>query len=339
MASRLRRQALFALVSIFGASVCTFIVFRLVPGNPARQALGQFATPAQLAQFDQQNLLNRPIPIQYWAFIRNFFTGQWGFSYASGAPVRSLILDALPASIELAVVTFAFVLIATVVLALLATYRPRPWLDRIVGLAAFFGLGAPPFWLGLILILIFSRDLHLLPGAEGQISPQYVIPPVTHFMLIDTLLNGNLPAFGSACLHLILPALTLGAGVFGFLVRILRSSLLEVSDQPFILAVRAKGVSQWTAFRRHALHNALLPTLTAGGLVFGQLLAGSILVESVFSWPGVGNLIVHSISLKDYTTVDVYVLLSAMAYVIINFAVDVLHLFVDPRVLATESSQ
>ncbi|MEQ6898787.1 ABC transporter permease [Microbacterium sp. KR10-403] len=336
MISYISRRFGLALLSILGASIVAFIVFRVAPGDPARQALGPFASDEQLAQFRADNLLDQSLPAQYWAFIRNFFTGDWGYSYGSGAKVTTLFGDTLAPTIELAVVTFIVTVALATWLALVSTYRPRRWLDRLINALAYVGLGAPAFWVGLVLVLVFSQWLPVLPGAEGQLDFTYSVPTVTGFMLVDTLLAGDLPAFGNAITHLILPVATLGLAVFAYLVRILRASLLAVGDQQFVLAAEAKGVSRWTAFRRHALHNALLPMLTASGIVLGQLLAGTVLVETVFNWPGVGNLLTRSIGLKDYSVVDVFVMLSATAYVLVNFIVDVVQLRVDPRILQEE---
>jgi ABC-type dipeptide/oligopeptide/nickel transport system permease component len=322
-----------ALASIVTASLIAFVLLRLVPGDPARQVLGQFATPEQLAAFRSENGLDGSLLEQYGHFVGNFVRGDWGISFASGATVRELIGQRLPATIELVLVAFTAAVVFAVVLALVSTYRRRPWLDRTVSGIAFVGMGTPPFWLGLLCLAIFFQKLHVLPGPDGRLSPDLApVPDRTGLMTVDSLLAGRMDAFGSAVSHLILPAFVLGFAMFAYLVRVLRSSLLEVADETYIAAAQCRGLSRWQAFRRHALPNAGLPVLTASGLVLGQLLTGSVLVEAVYDWPGIGGLVVHGIANKDYTVVQIFVLLSAALYVVVNLAVDLLAAALDPRI-------
>jgi ABC-type dipeptide/oligopeptide/nickel transport system permease component len=321
-----------ALVSITLASMLAFVLLRLVPGDPARQVLGQFATAEQIQSFRRDNGLAGSIVEQYWRFIGNFARGDWGTSFASGAPVRQLYSARAPATAELVLVAFAFAVACAVVVALVSTYRRRPWLDRGISTVTFIGMGTPPFWLGLLCLFAFFQQSHLLPGPDGRVAPNLAPVPVhTGFLTIDSLVAGRFDAFGSAVSHLVLPAFVLGFAMFAFLVRVLRASLLEVADEPFVAIAQAKGLSRWKAFVRHALPNAALPALTASGLVLGQLLTGSVLVEAVFDWPGIGGLVVHGIANKDYTVVQTFILISAALYVVVNLLVDVAAAFIDPR--------
>ena len=323
------------LVSIFGASLLAFLFLRKLPGDPARLVLGPLASDDAVRKLRGQMGLNDPVWTQYWHYVRDFFTGHWGFSYTAGQPVGTQIGSRLPASIELGLWAFAFAFVAAVLLALLSTYRRRPVLDGIVRAAAFVGLGTPPFWLGLMLLLIFFSWLGWLPGPEGRISDGIPLPPkITGLITVDALLSGNLRAFGSAFAHLLLPAVSLGLGAFGLLVRLLRANLTEVGREPFLVVARSKGLSRWSAHRRHALPNAFLPTLTAGGLLLAQMIGGSVLVEKVYNWPGVGSLVVDSILRQDFSVVQAFILLSACAYVVVNLVVDVLYGVMDPRVRA-----
>jgi peptide/nickel transport system permease protein len=277
--------------------------------------------------------LHKSLPVQYWRYIKGFFTGDWGFAYSAGEPVRHEIVARLPASAELGLYAFLFAFLLAVLLALLATYRRRPIFDAVVRAISFIGLGTPPFWFGLIVLLLFSQVWHVFPGPDGRIGPNTAPPPTyTHFYTIDALVAGQWGTFWSAFTHLILPAITLGLAPFSYLVRLLRANLLDISRENFIVVVRSKGLGRWPAFSRHALPNAFLPTLTASGLLLAQLLAGSVLVETVFNWPGIGQLVVNSILRQDYAVVQTFVLLSAVAYVIVNAAVDILYGVVDPRV-------
>jgi peptide/nickel transport system permease protein len=321
------------LVSIFGASVLAFVFLRLLPGDPARLVLGPLASDDAVAQLRDDMGLNDPVWAQYWSYVSDFFTGNWGFSYTAGEPVSAQIGSRLPASLELGLWAFVLAFVAAVVLALLSTYRRRPVIDGLVRGIAFVGMGTPPFWLALVLLVVCFSQLGILPGPEGRLSPDTAVPAeVTGFVTIDALLAFDLAAFWDAFLHLLLPAIALGLGAFALLVRLLRANLLEVGREPFLIVARSKGLSRWTAFRRHALPNAFLPTLTASGLLLAQMIGGSVLVEKVYDWPGVGSLVVDSILRQDFSIVQAFILLSACAYVLVNLAVDVLYGILDPRV-------
>ena len=187
-------------------------------------------------------------------------------------------------------------------------------------------------FLTLILLLIFFKAFRVLPGPEGRLSPGVAPPPhITGLYTVDALFSGKFATLGNSLEHLILPTLALAIAPFAYLVRLLRANLLDVSQEPFITVARSKGVDRWTAFTRHALPNAIVPTLTAGGIIFAQLIAGSVLVEGIFNWPGIGNLVVQSILVQDYAVVQDFLLLSAVAYVLINLAVDIICGVIDPR--------
>ena len=320
-------------VSIFGASILAFVFLRKLPGDPARLVLGPLASDDAVAGLRRQMGLDDPIWVQYWHYVRDFFTGDWGFSYTAGQPVATQISSRLPASIELGLWAFGFAFVAAVLLALASTYRRRPVVDGIVRGAAFIGLGTPPFWLGLMLLVIFFSWLGWLPGPEGRIADGIPLPPkITGMITVDALLAGNLRAFWDGFLHLLLPAISLGLGAFALLVRLLRANLQEVGREPFLIVARSKGLSRWSAYWRHALPNAFLPTLTAAGLLLAQMIGGSVLVEKVYNWPGIGSLVVDSILRQDFSVVQAFILLSACAYVVVNLLVDVLYGVLDPRV-------
>jgi ABC-type dipeptide/oligopeptide/nickel transport system permease component len=322
-----------SLAAIFGASILSFLFLRLVPSNPARLILGQFASQEAIDQLVEDLGLNDPIHIQYANYIADFLRGDWGFAYSAGQPVSALLGDRLPATIELGLYAFLFALGGALVLALVAGYRRRPFLDGSVRAVSFFGLGMPPFWLGLILLVVFYERLGLLPGPDGRLS-QDTSPPseITRLYTFDALITGNFATFGDALTHLVLPAITLGLAPLAFLLRLLRANLLEVSGEPFVVVARSKGLGRFAAFARHALPNACLPALTAGGLLLGQLLAGSVLVEKVFNWPGAGALVTDGILRQDYSVVQAFILLSAFVYVLVNLVVDILYGVIDPRV-------
>jgi ABC-type dipeptide/oligopeptide/nickel transport system permease component len=319
--------------AVFGASIVSFVLLRILPGNPARTIVGPFASESVVHREYVALGLDKPLYVQYWRFIADFFEGRWGFSYSIGQPVTSEITQRLPASIELGLYAFILAVAGAVVIALLSTYRRRRSVDGIVQGTAFIGLGTPPFWIGLLALLLFSSKFHLLPGPEGRLGSAAIAPPHhTGLYTVDAILAGQWGTLWQALEHLLLPALTLGFAPYAFLVRLLRSNLLEVSREQFLVVARSKGLSRWTAFHRHALPNAILPTVTAGGLILAQLLSGSVLVEGVFNWPGIGQLVANAIVTKDFAVVQTFILLAATAYVAVNLIVDTLYGIIDPRV-------
>jgi ABC-type dipeptide/oligopeptide/nickel transport system permease component len=333
MGSVVGKRLVGSLGAIFGASLVAFVVMRVIPGDPARLIVGPLAPPGAVKSIRADLGLDQPLYVQYLKYIGHFFQGDWGYSYNLGQNVTTAIGDRLPATIELGLFAFFFTMLAAVVLALLVTYRHRPLVDRIVRGVSYLGFGTPPFFVAIILLIVFSSTLGILPGPEGRLSPQAAAPPtVTHLYTVDALLAGDPATFWDALKHLILPAIALGLAEFSFLVRLLRANLLEISRDPFLTVARGKGLGRWTAFRRHALPNAFLPTMTAGGILLGEFLAGSVLVEKVFAWPGVGNLVVDAILKQDFAIVQTFILLSAFMFVAVNLAVDLLYAVIDPRV-------
>jgi ABC-type dipeptide/oligopeptide/nickel transport system permease component len=322
-----------SLVAVWGATVISFVILRLLPGNPARVILGPLAPKSAVAAETHALGLDQPIYAQYLTYVRQFVHGDWGYSYSAGQSVTTLIAERLPASIELALFAFVFAFLGAVILALIVTYKRRPVLDGVIRSISFVGLGTPPFWLAVVLLLVFYSYLRVLPGPEGFLTSGTPPPPtVTHFITVDAALAGRWDTLGDALKHIVLPAFALGFAPFSYLVRLLRANLLDVAREPYIVVARSKGLSRWLAFARHALPNAFLPTLTAAGIILTQLLAGSVLVESIFNWPGVGQLIVQSILVQDFAVVQAFILLSAVAYVLVNALVDILYGVIDPRI-------
>ena len=321
-----------SLVSLVGASLVAFLILRLSPGDPARLFLGPFAGQEAIDALRNELGLNGSLFSQYLIYITNFVQGDWGFSYSTGQPVATQIARRFPATLELGLFAFVLALVAAVALALIAVYRRGPT-DSGARAVSFFALGVPPFWFGLVLLLVFFEGLGWLPGPDGRLSIRVTPPPsVTGFLTIDALLAGNGVAFRDALAHLILPGITLALMPFSFLFRLLRANLIDIAREPFILVARSRGLTRWWAFVRHALPNAFLPTLTASGLLFGQLLAGSVLVERVFVWPGVGALVTDGVLKQDFSVVQAFILLSAVIYVLCNLAVDLIAGLLDPRI-------
>jgi ABC-type dipeptide/oligopeptide/nickel transport system permease component len=327
------RRLAFGAAAVFGASVLSFIALRLLPGNPARVILGPMA-PASAVRAETVALgLTRPVYSQYFTYISDFFRGNWGYSYSNGAPVLSLFGQRIWATVELALFAFVFALVGAVLLALVTTYRRRPVLDGAVRGISLIGLGTPPFWLGLVLLLVFFSRLGWFPAPGGRLSPADSAPPsITHLYTLDALLTGRWYTLGDALRHLVLPAVTLGLAPLGFLAGLLRANLLDASREPYVTFARSKGLGRWLAFIRHVLPNAFLPTLTASSIIFVQLLTGSVLVENVFGWPGIGQLILQAIVVQDFAVVEAFIFMAAVAYVAVNTVVDILYGIIDPRV-------
>jgi ABC-type dipeptide/oligopeptide/nickel transport system permease component len=327
------RRIISSVAAILGASILAFVFLRVTPGNPARLILGQFATKSAINSLVSRLGLHQPIYEQYVKYLWSFVRGNWGYSYSAGESVRTLLGQRLPATIELGLYAFLFAVVGAFVLALVSGYRHSRPVDAATEGIMVLGQGLPQFWLGLMLLLLLSAHTGLFPGPQGRLSPNVAAPPtVTGLYTIDALISGQFGTFVNALWHLILPAFTLGFGSLAFLARLLRANLRDVEGEPYIMVAESTGVSRPRAFIRHALPNAILPTVTASGLILGQLLAGSVLVETVFRWPGVGALITQGVQEQDYSVVQAFILLTAAFYVLVNLLADVVVAAIDPRV-------
>ncbi len=297
-----RTAAIIALA--FGISVVVFLIIRLIPGDPAIALLGtNAADPALVERLHRQLGLDQPIYVQYTLWIGNVLHGDFGYSFGNQQSVSSLLAANFPATIQLAAAGLVLsLLLGSVIGVTAALYRNRPPDTLVMGIALAF-LSMPSFWLGLLMILVFAVELPWFQVVGG------------------TTLKG-----------LVLPAVTLALGSAGFNARFVRSSVIHAQTQRHVITARAKGTTRVQVFRRHILRNALLPLLTVVGLQVGQLLSGTVVVETVFSRPGIGRLLVGAILAKDYLTVQAVVLIIAMIYALANFAVDLLYPVLDPRV-------
>lgn len=318
-----------AILTILGASIIAFIILRALPTDPARLIAGPFASDDVLNTVRSQMGLDKPLVVQYVDYIVNFFTGDWGFSYGAGKPVLPLVAERLPASVELALFAFVSAFVAAILLTVLVSFSRSRMLDGLLRALSFVSVGVPPFWISLLLLMLFFEHLGWFPGPVGR-GPAPTI--ATGLYTLDYLLAGNIEGAANALWHIILPGTALALGSFGYLVRLLRANLLDVVHEPFVTVLHAKGVAPVSTHFRHILPNAFLPTLTAGGLILAQLIGGSVLVEQIFTWPGIGTLVIDGITRQDYAVVQSFILLSAIIYIIVNLAVDLLYGYVDPRV-------
>jgi len=300
----LARRVLAVVPVLFGVTLAVFSMLFLVPGDPVKMMLAEFVTsPDQIAQMRAQLHLDEPLPQQYGRFVANALRGDLGTSIRSRRPVATEIAENVASTAQLALASMAVAIAIGVPLGLLAALFRNTWLDVGSMVVALLGVSMPSFWLGLLMIFVFSLHLAWFPATGG----------------------GDL-------LHLVLPSLTLGTIASAIIARLTRSSMLEVLGQDYVRTARAKGLAWWGVVVRHALKNALIPIITIFGLQFGNLLAGAVIVETVFSRPGLGRLIVGGILAKDFPLVQGTVLFVAASYVMINVLVDVAYGFVDPRI-------
>ena len=298
------RRLLSTIPVLFGVLLLVFSMLHLVPGDPVKMMLGEFgASPAQIAKLKSQLHLDEPLPEQFGRYVWDAAHGDLGRSIRSNKPVTQEIRDNLPSTLQLAICGLLVATLIGIPLGVLAAVKQYSILDAGSMLVALIGISMPSFWLGLLLIFAFSLKVRLFPATGG----------------------GDLR-------HLVLPAVTLGLGASAIIARLTRSSMLEVLRHEYVTTARAKGLRESRVIIRHALKNALIPVVTIFGLQFGQLLAGTVVIETVFGRPGIGRLIVDAILNKDFPLVQGIVLVVAISYVVVNLIVDLLYAFLDPRI-------
>ena len=312
-------------------SIVVFVMVRAIPGDPAQILLGQAATPGQVADVRERLGLDEPLPIQYLVFIKGALTGDLGDSLLVGQPVTAVLLERFPATLELTLAALLFAVAVGVPVGVIAAVRQYSLVDKITSVVALTGVSMPVFWLALVLVVIFTVRIDLLPF-PGRVGGDVSFTSYTGLYLLDTLITLNFAAFWDVLRHLILPAVALGTIPMAVITRMTRSSMLEVMNEDYVRTARAKGVVPWRVVFRHALRNAMLPTITVIGLQFGLLMGGAILTETIFSWPGVGQIAIQSVERRDYAMIQGVVLYGATFFVLVNLLVDVLYAVLDPRV-------
>lgn len=316
---------------LLGVSVIVFFMVRAIPGDPAQILLGQAATPSQVADVRDRLGLDEPILAQYLYFLRDALTGDLGDSLVLGQPVTAVLLERFPATLELTLAALLFAILIGVPVGVIAAVRQYSFVDRLTSVIALTGVSMPVFWLALVLVVTFTVQLNWLPF-PGRVGGDVTFTSYTGLYLLDTLITFNLPAFWDVLRHLILPAIALGTIPMAVITRMTRSSMLEVMGEDYVRTARAKGVVPGRVVFRHALRNAMLPTVTVIGLQFGLLMGGAILTETIFGWPGVGQIALESVYRRDYAMIQGIVLYGAALFVLVNLLVDVLYAVLDPRV-------
>ncbi|EIW9477242.1 MULTISPECIES: ABC transporter permease [Klebsiella] len=332
------RQRCWGLILVVaGVCVITFIISHLIPGDPARLLAGDRASDEIVRHIRQQLGLDLPLWQQFARYVDALLHGDLGTSIRTGRPVLEDLKTFFPATLELAFCALLIALLVGIPLGVLsAVYRNR-WTDHLVRLMALTGISTPAFWLGLGVIVLFYGKLDWLPGS-GRLDDWFDPPTrVSGFYLLDSLLEGNVEVFFNALQHLILPAATLAFVHLGIVARQIRSAMLEQLNEDYIRTALASGLPKFTIVVRYALPNALIPSITVLGLALGDLLYGAVLTETVFAWPGMGAYVVSSIQALDFPAVMGFAIVVSFAYVLVNLVVDLLYLWIDPRMGRGES--
>ena len=316
---------------LLGVSIVVFFMVRAIPGDPAQIMLGQQATQEQVQQIRENMGLDKPIFVQYGLFLKDALRGDLGDSIVTGRPVTTELLTRLPATLELTAFAMLIAILVGIPVGVISAVRQYSLLDKSTSVLALTGISMPIFWLAMILVVIFGVNLELLPF-PGRLDPTTGITAITGLVLVDSLLTLNFAGFWDGLLHLIMPALALATIPMAVIMRMTRSSMLEVMNEDYVRTARAKGVVPWRVVFKHALRNAMLPTITVIGLQTGLLMGGAIITETIFSWPGIGLYAYNSISARDYASIQGVVLYGALLFVLINLLVDILYAILDPRV-------
>jgi dipeptide transport system permease protein len=327
----LRRLALIV-PTFIGVTLLAFALIHLIPGDPVENISGERGMdPARRTRLLHEFGLDRPLPAQYASYVGQILHGDLGSSLTTHDSVAREFATLFPATVELASFALLFAVVVGVPAGVLAAVKRNTFADYAVMGVSLTGYSMPIFWWALLLILFFSVQLGWTP-VSGRIAVEYDIPAVTGFMLIDTLRAGDMAAFRSALSHLILPTIALGTIPLAVIARMTRSAMLEVLREDYVRAARAKGLPRWRVIVVHALRNASIPIITVVGLQVGLLLSGAILTETIFSWPGIGNWLIHGVQSRDYPVVQGGILLIATLVISVNLVVDLLYGVANPRI-------
>ncbi len=316
---------------LLGVSILVFFGMHLIPGDVAQLLLGDKGTDADLQRMRHQLGLDQPVYIQYFRFLGGALQGDFGESIRTRQPVIWEIEQALPVTVELSLAALAFAVVAGLLIGVLAARFPHSALDTGSMVGVLVGVSMPVFWTGILLLIVFGGILGWLP-LGGVMDGSLTVRRITGAPLLDGVLAGSWPIVWSAGRHLVLPALALGATAMAAIARMARSTMLDVLGLDFIRTARAKGLAERRVVSRHALRNALLPVVTLVGLQLGLLLSGAVLTETIFALPGLGRLAITSVLARDYPMVQGVVLIAAGVFVVANLLVDVLYVYLDPRV-------
>lgn len=326
-------RALSLVPVLLGITLATFVLTRVIPGDPARVLVGEGASAEAAAAMRIQLGLDRPLPVQYLTYVSRLVVGDLGSSIRTARPIAQELASRFSATSELAIASLILTILVGVPLGIAAALNRGGLVDEISRVAALVGVSVPIFWLGLLLIILFYLNLGVVPAPIGRASDSTLeLAGPTGLLVIDSLLKGNLRATWDALSHLLLPAVTLASWSTAIVMRITRASVLDVLHQDYVRTARAKGTQERRVIQKHVLRNALLPIITIVGLEFGNMLGGAVLTETVFNWPGMGLYAVNAIYSLDFAAVQGFTLVTALIFVVINAAVDAAYALIDPRV-------
>ncbi len=312
-------------------SLLVFLLIHAAPGDPTLMLLGEETNTAEIIKAKERWGLDQPLYVQYWRFVKSAAAGDFGKSFKYAEPVINVIKTRLPATIELACFAIIIATLLALPLGVWAGSRPNSWIDNVGTTFGLFGISMPSFWLSIMLILLLAGILNILPTA-GRSTYGVAGPDETGFYIFDSIRQRNWSAVWDALTHIFMPALALGVNMLGILMRVTRSSILEVMNEDYVRTARAKGMRENKVVWRHVASNALIPVVTVVGLELGTLLSGSIIVETVFAWPGSGSLLITALNARDYPLVTGIVMTYTIAFVAINLIIDGLYAVIDPRI-------
>jgi peptide/nickel transport system permease protein len=333
MLRNLSRRLMTVVPTLIGVVIVTFLLTRVLPGDPAVYFAGPAATPDSIAEIRKTLGLDRPLPEQFVRYVGDLAQGNLGNSLATGQPVVAEIKSRLPASAELTLFGLIISMGIAIPLGILAAVKQGSWIDHTCRVVATAGVSLPVFFTGLLLVYVFYFLLGWSPAPLGRLDVFYTAPPqVTGFYLIDSLLAGEFETFRAALSQLILPGATLAIFSLAPIARMTRASMLAVLASDFVRTARASGLSSYTVIVTYAFRNAMLPVVTTLGMVFSFLLGANVLVEKVFAWPGIGSFAVEALIASDFAPVQGFVLTMAVMYVALNLLIDMLYGVIDPRV-------
>lgn len=315
-----------------GVTVITFSISHIVPSDPARLALGARAKPEAVQKMREKMGLDRPLPVQYLTYMTGLLQGDFGDSLYTRRTVREDLADFLPASVELTVFSLLLVIVFGYPLGMLAAYYNGNWVDRLINSVSIMGVAVPVFWIGIVFQLVFYRGLQWLP-AEGRLPVGMEGPPtVTNLLIIDSLLARDMAMLGIVLRHLVLPSVTLALPNLAYVVKLVRTSIVEEMTNEYVRTAKSKGLSPRQILWRHALPNGLLPPVTLTGLLVGAMLSGAFLVEIIFNWPGIGLYTLKTILAQDFMAVISVTVIVALVYMLSNLVIDLLYVRLDPRI-------
>ena len=317
--------------TLFGVSIIAFVILRVIPGNPIVMMLPPQATQQDILELKAQYGLDKPIPVQYGIWLMNVAQGDFGVSIHMKQDVMELIMERLPATLELVITATFIALVLGIFIGTISIMKKETIVDRMGSALAVLGLSIPDFLWGLLFVIFLGVFWPVLP-ISGRIDSTYTLKTITGFFLVDSLIKFDFKGFYSAFLHLILPAFSLALPLTAIVIRVIKSSLLEVVKEDYILLARVKGLSERVVIFLHALRNALIPTTTIVGVQFGFMMGGTVLVEIIYSWPGLGKMAVTAIITRDLPLIQGVVLVLAFIFVIVNLIVDLLYTFMNPKI-------